>query len=186
MIYFGTAGNDENLDFTPETDYVFGLDGNDTLNGGDGNDWIDGGTGDDLLRGGAGDDTLTGGLGADWFWSSEQFLGSVDYITDFSREQGDKIVFELSPGSNVLYELSYDPNTGAVSLSGQTFAILSNKPEYLVKDDFGISRPAGTTGYVNISNDPFDGLYNTSFDYNSERFITSSIVGSALEFSTRP
>ena len=48
----------------PGTD-IFGLGGNDVLQGGNGADWIDGGTGDNALYGGLGNDTLLGGRGHD-------------------------------------------------------------------------------------------------------------------------
>lgn len=185
MIFSGTLRNDT-INGTAGNDSIFGFDGNDYLNGGAGNDTLIGGVGNDTLIGGAGNDTLTGGLGADAFRFSEQFLGSVDYITDFSRQQGDKIIFELSPGSNKLYDLSYNNNTGAVFLSGQTFAILSNKPDYLLKEDFGIVTPSGTRGSVVLSSDPLDALYDSSSDYLFSRYTTSSIIGSASVFATRP
>lgn len=58
--------------------------------GNGGNDTITGGSGDDLLLGGAGNDSLTGGAGADTF-RFIQFEGGVDTITDFNRNEGDKI-----------------------------------------------------------------------------------------------
>lgn len=43
-----------------------------------------------MLLGGAGNDSLTGGAGADTF-RFIQFEGGVDTITDFNRNEGDKI-----------------------------------------------------------------------------------------------
>jgi Ca2+-binding RTX toxin-like protein len=68
-----------------------------------GRDQITGGRYDDHLSGFAGNDTLTGGGGADWLSGgkgadrfvfkkvSESRGYNNDYITDFSRSQGDKI-----------------------------------------------------------------------------------------------
>ena len=92
---------------------------NDILNGGNGNDDLLGGRGNDTLIGGNGDDgltghsmnfssttsdrdVLTGGSGADIFFlgaiDSSSQLGDIFYqgdgfatITDFSREEGDRI-----------------------------------------------------------------------------------------------
>ncbi|MFG6082239.1 calcium-binding protein [Paracoccus litorisediminis] len=82
-----------------------GFAGNDTLNGNSGNDIIDGGIGNDALNGGTGNDRIAGGhgldrlsgaAGADSFVfnlvsDSTVALGGRDTITDFSRNQGDKI-----------------------------------------------------------------------------------------------
>ena len=65
------------------------------LDGGAGNDTLIGGAGDDVLIGGPGADTLTGGAGADRFTFSVGDLSAdpakTDTITDFSRNDGDKI-----------------------------------------------------------------------------------------------
>ena len=57
-------------------DELFGLAGNDTLNGGGGDDHLVGGEGDDTLNGGAGDDHLVGGEGNDTYFIDN--LGDVD------------------------------------------------------------------------------------------------------------
>ena len=75
-----------------------GTEKNDTLDGGDsvdfmfggrGRDTLDGGAERDFLNGGGGRDILTGGEGADRF-----LFGRNDTITDFSIEEGDKILFK--------------------------------------------------------------------------------------------
>lgn len=79
---------------------LFGADGdtgNDFLSGGNGNDVLDGGLGSDSLRGEAGHDTLTGGGNDDQFvFASSRFFVAtdlgVDFITDFNRVAGDRIV----------------------------------------------------------------------------------------------
>lgn len=90
-LLFGDAGDD----------IVYGNLGNDTCNGGAGNDIVRGGQGDDVLSGDDGNDWLsgdrgsdsvTGGAGADIFHS---FTGAgLDLITDFNRDQGDRIQLE--------------------------------------------------------------------------------------------
>jgi Ca2+-binding RTX toxin-like protein len=84
---------------------LFGGGGNDTLNGGNGNDdlrgeggndVLNGGAGDDSLNGGSGADVLTGGTGADCFdyvAFSDSAGANVDRITDYSRAEGDVLVF---------------------------------------------------------------------------------------------
>ena len=57
---FGLNGNDT-LNGNGGEDLMFGGGNNDTLNGGNGNDALYGGSGDDVLNGGAGNDLLDGG-----------------------------------------------------------------------------------------------------------------------------
>ncbi|OYT88665.1 MAG: hypothetical protein CFE43_21310, partial [Burkholderiales bacterium PBB3] len=51
-------------------DKIFGLNGNDALDGGAGNDQIEGGAGGDLIGGGAGSDNILGGDGRDIIFSA--------------------------------------------------------------------------------------------------------------------
>lgn len=68
---------------------------NDVLRGDRKDNVLDGGEGNDVLRGRSGDDVLTGGAGADRFqyFASDLKGGSVDVITDFSVEEGDRLDF---------------------------------------------------------------------------------------------
>ena len=71
-----------------------GLDGDDRLVGAGGADVLIGGEGDDRLIGSAGTDELTGGAGADLFVFDASASTSdltADIVTDFSREDGDRI-----------------------------------------------------------------------------------------------
>lgn len=80
--------------------YMVGNEGDNEIKGGLGNDQLIGGGGADTLIGGDGADTLTGGLGSDTLRGGAGgdrflFLGpdeGADRITDFSRQQGDKIL----------------------------------------------------------------------------------------------
>lgn len=58
------GGSDGGADI-PMSQFVFGGDGNDKIQGGTGNDVLIGGTGDDDLKGGSGRDILLGSLGSD-------------------------------------------------------------------------------------------------------------------------
>lgn len=89
----GTAKNNA-LTGSDREDRLSGLGGNDTLTGLTGDDALDGGTGNDTIVGGQGADILTGGLGRDTFVYTD--IGDSqatlrDFITDFSRGQGDRI-----------------------------------------------------------------------------------------------
>ena len=112
--------------------------------GGKDNDTLIGGEGNDSLYGDKGGDSLVGGAGADKFYFNFAADGSfgVDTLTDFNRDQGDKIllssndfsVFEgKSSGENLTTDqfavipdfnpnaqgdnqaaIIYDPNSGLV------------------------------------------------------------------------
>lgn len=69
-----------------------GNDLNNVITGNGGVNTLDGGTGNDTLIGGAGRDVLRGGAGADRFVFTTRTDG-VDRIADFSRQEGDKLVF---------------------------------------------------------------------------------------------
>ena len=92
---------------------LYGLWGDDVLNGGTGNDRLfgdqgadilTGGPGNDLLDGGRGTDTLTGGPGADTFVIGANFTNNQDRIVDFNAGQGDRLEivgqnYGLAPGA---------------------------------------------------------------------------------------
>jgi Ca2+-binding RTX toxin-like protein len=108
------AGNDQGFG-GGGSDTMFGEDGNDTLNGESGNDFLFGGKGKDILRGSFGNDELTGGAGGDKFGFQVSFstLAQEDTITDFNRNQGDKI--QLGNLKNQLFDYLDDSNDGVLS-----------------------------------------------------------------------
>jgi serralysin len=110
----GAAGNDPHLNGNLGDDTVYGHTGNDTVFGGQGSDRLFGDDGADLLSGDLGDDTLTGGAGADRFVMRAG--GGVDWITDFSVFQGDKIV--LAPGT--AYTVQEGTGQVLINLGGGT------------------------------------------------------------------
>ena len=68
--------------------------------GQDGADKLFGGSGNDRLAGDAGRDEMTGGTGFDWFifYSSSHSgvtAATRDVIADFSKNQGDKLLFTV-------------------------------------------------------------------------------------------
>jgi Ca2+-binding RTX toxin-like protein len=112
----GGVGHDI-LDAGLGDDAIDGNDGNDMIKGGAGNDSIAGGAGHDTLRGGPGEDMMTGGTGNDLFAfvAEELASGTMDHITDFQGEGTDRISVVGVGGM----EMSYDAETGMVSLDGQ-------------------------------------------------------------------
>ncbi|MEM8717737.1 MAG: hypothetical protein AAGE84_00305 [Cyanobacteria bacterium P01_G01_bin.39] len=123
---------------------IFGGDGNDSIMGGIGDDIIQGGEGADIINssigadfvfGGAGNDTIIGGMsggtegdpmgdvlsggdGADLFeFVAKEFdSGAVDKIVDFQADGfADSVkIFGVTEGA-----VTYDPQTGLVSINGQ-------------------------------------------------------------------
>ncbi len=78
-----------NLDLTDELDFA--------VQGGSGVTVIHGTDGNDLLIGGLSDDVMTGGLGNDTFkWAESDLDGGYDIIKDFSQENGNDDVIDLS------------------------------------------------------------------------------------------
>lgn len=88
--------------------------------GGDKDDILTGADGDDVLGGGRGRDTLTGGSGADhfWFWHEGGAVGDV--VTDFSREERDRLDMGRidadghAPGRQDLFFAGTNPTSHAV------------------------------------------------------------------------
>ena len=138
----GGAGNDI-VDAGAGNDRVNGGAGNDLLWGGLGADNLSGGAGNDLLDGGAGRDILTGGFGGDVF-----VFGAGDRVTDFSRVEGDKIVFDATLGLTEADLILTTTATGtSVSIAGIGTMVL-----------------AGFTGTFDIGNDfQFDHIPNFDF-----------------------
>lgn len=87
---------DDRLRATGGEDMLAGGDGADLLRGQSGKDVLVGGMGDDRLLGGRSTDTLTGGDGADAFvfaaGDSPAARKRADIVTDFSADEGDRIV----------------------------------------------------------------------------------------------
>jgi Ca2+-binding RTX toxin-like protein len=118
-------------------DTLFGDEGNDTLSGSAGNNWLLGGKGNDTIAGGfgndklsgqSGNDILLGGPGADDFIGSFKYKNDTDTILDYSRDQGDKLVFVRNPEyldetfqSEDLFDISYVGRQGAFNMAEITY-----------------------------------------------------------------
>ncbi|NEQ41495.1 MAG: calcium-binding protein [Okeania sp. SIO3I5] len=124
----GGAGND-NVQGNIGNDALGGDAGNDTLEGGKGADTLDGGIGDDFLSGARGNDVLTGGTGADdfFFWFNANGSYGVDTLTDFNRDEGDRIV--LAANFPVPEDARFNALTGTPTgspLPADEFAVIEN------------------------------------------------------------
>jgi hypothetical protein len=108
----GGLGNDI-MDGGRGNDSLSGNDGNDLLWGAAGADRLIGGAGGDILNGGKGADTLTGGAGGDKF-----VFGAGDRVMDYSRVDGDQILFSAALGlSEADIKISTITNGGLPSTS---------------------------------------------------------------------
>lgn len=122
----GGQGDDVLLGYQA-ADLVYGNLGDDTCDGGAGADIVRGGQGADSLSGGAdddwlsgdrGDDTVTGGAGADVFHAFGD--AGLDRVTDFSRDQGDRVL--LDPGTQ--YTVGQSGADVVISMTGGAQMVL--------------------------------------------------------------
>ena len=124
----GRAGDDDLLG-NAGSDIIEGGDGNDEQVGGKDGDSLNGGGGDDFLSGDRANDTLTGGTGADdfFFWFNSDGSYGVDTITDFNRDEGDKIVLAANPAlpTDAIFSTLSGTPTGA-PLPADQFAVIEN------------------------------------------------------------
>lgn len=129
--YYGTSGEDFYNYYFTEPLLAYGFGGADTLLGWSGNDTLYGGAGDDKLYGGTGNDILYGEAGADTFSVGFAFdaaafyvdISSVDTITDFNRNQEDKISVY---GSLSDYSLNQTQNTSGSNVLDTTIYYQNN------------------------------------------------------------
>jgi Ca2+-binding RTX toxin-like protein len=125
---------------TRQNDALDGGDHVDFLYGGRGRDTLDGGAERDFLNGGRGRDILTGGEDADRF-----LFGRNDTITDFSIEEGDKILFKAK--KNLTFEdldIQQDGTDTIVSV-GRAKMYLKDFTGTLTEDSFNFGYVRGET-----------------------------------------
>ena len=98
---YGLGGDDE-IDGGRGNDKLYGNSGKDMLTGGSGRDYLDGGRGDDKLYGGTGNDSLMGGTGDDTLVGDK----GNDRLTGGDGE--DRFVFSKDNGSNTVTDFEND------------------------------------------------------------------------------
>ena len=100
------SNHDDDITGNTETNELYGLGGDDILDGGIGNDILDGGVGNDTLKGGSGfdylyggegDDTLIGGSGNDIFYGGDGF----DTVSFSDQDSGVTVDLSLIFENNV-------------------------------------------------------------------------------------
>ncbi|MET0274546.1 MAG: Ig-like domain-containing protein [Phenylobacterium sp.] len=93
--------------------------GSDRLHGGQGNDVIYGEAGNDWLSGDKGSDTISGGLGADTFHANVQT--GLDWVTDFSFAEGDRVLLDLG----TTYAVSQGSSGVVIDITGGAQMVLA-------------------------------------------------------------
>ena len=118
---FGLEG-DDSLQGSSADDWIFGDEGNDDLTGGDSNDKLFGGNGKDVLQGGFGGDFLFGASGNDELYSGAGDGGKgSDY---FDCGEGYDTIIDFDParghtkGDNCEIALTHNPNDIQFSCDG--------------------------------------------------------------------
>lgn len=160
------------------SDIIVGGIGNDSISdaggvnflvGGGGDDTIVGGSEDDSILGNPGSDVLTGGEGNDVFeiFVEQNVPGDVDTVTDF--EPGSD-VFVIVGGS----EVSYDNDSGTLSIDGETSVILDS--------DLDLNVLAREDSFLVFSNGDSSLVSNTATRPQAE--VTSVPAVPLLEGST--
>jgi beta-glucanase (GH16 family) len=145
----GGAGDDwvlggkdnDGLDGGPGNDLVYGNlggdwcdggDGDDIVRGGQGNDRVLGSAGNDWLSGDRGNDTVSGGAGADTFHASADC--DLDYVTDFDRAEGDRVVVD----AGVRYAVAQSGDDVVITLgAGHTLVLAHTQLAGLTGDWIG-------------------------------------------------
>ncbi len=168
---FGTASGDTITGTGSDNDIIFGLAGNDTLNGwsgddfivgGDGNDYIKGWNGNDTMVGGAGKDRLQGNYGSNIFYD---LVGSDSAVSDpFSDSNNDN--FYGSDFGDDLFILQAMNNTANGYAGDDTFKVY-----------FHDNSLNGSTNTINDT-DGNDRLIFANLDfYSPDYYFTYSVTG---------
>lgn len=171
---------------------MYGLSGNDTLNGGlgadrlyggDGNDSMSGGDGDDTLYGGSGSDTLIGGLGND---TCE--IDSLDTVTEAVSAGTDTIISTLSYTLKTNFEnlvltgIDYIDGIGNASNNVITGNVAGNFIDGGAGNDTMLGGLGDDSYIVNATGDVVTENFNEGNDY-VESTVTFTL-GNNLEYLT--
>jgi len=118
-------------------DTLIGGRGDDTLIGGVGDDTLVGDAGDDILSGGVGNNILSGGSGEDIFRLDAGGFAEITDFNSFGRENVDTVQIQrnsfseslaitLGSAEAVREALTFDSNSGLLSLNGEQIALIRN------------------------------------------------------------
>jgi Ca2+-binding RTX toxin-like protein len=167
------AGTDKNESLFGRNGYrysMYGLAGNDSLNGADRDDQLYGGTGNDTLSGAAGSDILKGEFGNDILYGG---YGSDSYI--FERHHGqDKIEdYDTAAGNIDTVKLGegIDKQGLVMFRDGQDLLVFTDDDDYIrvsrqFQANYGIERLEVTDGCY-ITRQDMEKIVNAMIDFNS-------------------
>ena len=127
----GGAGNDElwggvgadTIEGGAGADTIRGQEGNDVLTGSAFSDLIFGNDGFDFINGGFGSDRLNGGAGPDRFFHQGLAGHGSDWIQDYSRAEGDRLVWGGGPAGPGQFAVNFAATPGAGGGAQEAFVI---------------------------------------------------------------
>jgi Ca2+-binding RTX toxin-like protein len=139
---FGLDG-DDSLQGSTADDWIFGDEGNDEITGADGNDKLFGGSGRDVLQGGFGSDFLYGGPGND-----ELYSGPGDDVLIGGKSSD---YFDCGDGYDTI--IDFEPQSGDTKAENCEIILThnSNDIEFLCDRDSLMSTIMTTTGTLSNS-----------------------------------
>ena len=151
---------------------MYGLDGNDTLNGNSGNDMLYGGTGDDILNGYDGNDVLDGGEGNDTLNGGN---GYNTYI--FGLGYGKDVINGYGGTNTIKFLAGISPEDILVTLTGTydiTLSIRDTTDSLVFKsfrsnssyNNFTLEFADGKAGKVNLNTMGID-MINNEYQFNN-------------------
>lgn len=123
--YVSGAGGNDTIKGGTGDDKLYGNTGDDVINGGDGNDFVSGGKGNDIVTGGAGNDVLRGDTGDDVIRAdagNDTIVGGTGFdVLDYS-DAGSAINADISKKTITGAATGTDTMTSVEKLVGTDFA----------------------------------------------------------------
>ncbi len=156
----GTDGNDFLQGFDNEHNKLFGLAGNDNINGGNLSDTLNGGLGNDRLTGFDGDDILIGGAGN-------------DRLSDFAG--ADTFLFAKGDGKDSLLSFEQNGASNTVKFTDVALSDLTKIDHFLIH---GLAIHYGNGDILGIFNQFYSKTYQIDeFKFAGGTTLTGFIVG---------
>ncbi len=163
---YGTSGDDSIIGYPDVSNRIFGLEGDDVIQGGARDDQIDGGMGADSLFGGRGNDTIDGGPGDD------RMGGGEDNDILVGGEGYDVYLFDRGSGQDTVN--SYDTTEGKIDAVEFGDEVMPSDIEISrVGNDLVLSIQ-GTTDTLTIQHYLDDGIANP-YKVEQIRFYDSTV-----------
>jgi hypothetical protein len=167
---FGLEG-DDSLQGSTADDWIFGDGGNDELTGADGNDKLFGGSGKDILQGGFGSDFLFGGPGND-----ELYSGPGDDVLIGGKGSD---YFDCGDGYDTI--IDFEPRNGDTKAENCEITLTHNHNdiEFLCDSDGLTSSSSSSTTTTTTTNT----LTNSTVSMNNNTIAGGTILNMASDVS---